>query len=71
MPPGLKAQIFFAVIITIGALLVLPIALSAQQSASSASSAKTVASLSAGNVTTTLQEFYAGDFAAAEFSDWD
>lgn len=70
VPPGLKAQIFFAVIITIGALLVLPTALSAKQAVAPAAEATKVIP-SAGSVSTSVQDFHAGSFAATDFSDWD
>ena len=70
IPPGLMAQIFFAVIITIGALLVLPTALSAKQAGALAPDAS-VAMPSAGSVSTSVQDFHAGSFAATDFSDWD
>ena len=70
MPPGLKAQIVIAAVITIGALLVLPTALSARQTA--ATSAKTtIASSSAGSVVISVQEFDAASFTATSFTDWD
>ena len=70
VPPGLKAQIFFAVVITIGALLLLPTALSANQTV--ASGAKVMVAMpSAGSVSTSVQDFHAGNFAATAFSDWD
>lgn len=71
MPPGLMAQIVFAVIITIAALLVLPTALSARSSVSALPASDKIAAASAGSVATTIQDFRTGDFAASEFSDWD
>ena len=70
MPPGLKAQIVIAAAITIGALLVLPTALSAGPAAT-ASAKTTVASSSAGSVVTSLKDFHAASFAATSFTDWD
>ena len=70
MPPGLKSQIVFAIVITLGALLVLPTALSAKQSAASPQPA-TIALPSVGTVKTTLLNFSAADFAATAFADWD
>ena len=70
MPPGLKAQIVIAAVITIGALLVLPTALSARQSAA-ASAKTTVASSSAGSVVISVQDFHAASFTATSFTDWD
>lgn len=70
MPPGLRAQIFFAIVITIGALLVLPTALSAGQSGSSVAKAERVMP-SPGSITTSTRPFEIGRYDAAAFSDWD
>lgn len=71
VPPGLRAQIAFAVILTLGALLVLPTALSAQQPAAATSAAAENATPSAGTVVTTVQDFQTSGLAATAFSDWD
>ncbi|MGI9480101.1 MAG: hypothetical protein ACR2PI_25595 [Hyphomicrobiaceae bacterium] len=70
IPPGLRAQIAFAVILTLGALLVLPTALSARQSATT-TTAISVKAPSAGSVVTSMQDFHTATFAAAAFNDWD
>ena len=70
VPPGLKAQIAFAVVLTLCALLVLPTALSARQSAKTTSAASVTAP-SAGSVVTSMQDFHTATFAAAAFNDWD
>lgn len=70
MPPGLRAQIFFAIVITIGALLVLPTALSARQPAKSAAKVESVMP-SAGSIATTMRSFETGQYQPAAFSDWD
>ena len=61
MPPGLKTQIAFAVLITLCAIFVLPTALSANTNATS----------SAGSVKTTLRDFKSGDFSPSAYADWD
>lgn len=68
MPPGMKTQILFAVIITLCALLVLPTALSAagQRSVPEATSIT-----SAGSVATSVQDFTTTDFGAAAYTDWE
>lgn len=70
VPPGLRAQIAFAVILTLGALLVLPTALSARQVVTTTTVPPKTAP-SAGTVVTSVQDFHTAGFAAAEFSDWD
>lgn len=70
MPPGLKSQIAFAVIITLAALLVLPTALSAQQSARTTTS-KAATKLSAGTIKTTIRDFSMADFSASAYTDWN
>ena len=70
MPPGLKAQIFIAAVITIGALLVLPTALSARQPVA-ISLKTTIATSSAGSVVVSVQDFHTASFAATSFADWD
>lgn len=71
MPPGLRAQIVFAVIITLGALLVLPTALSANPNLVVAKPSTISTMPSAGSVATTVRTFSATKFSAASFSDWE
>lgn len=70
VPPGLRAQIVFAVILTLGALLVLPTALSARQPVPTMTHLAK-ASPSAGSVVTSVQDFHTSSFAATAFNDWD
>jgi hypothetical protein len=70
MPPGLKTQIAFAIIVTLCALLVLPTALSAHADRPAAKSSH-VALPSAGSVATTVSAFSAASYTAASFSDWE
>lgn len=84
LPPGLKAQIVFAVILTVGALIVLPTTLSARDDASERTRASQSHNASParlrddtrlirarGTVTTTVRAFDTGSFRAAAFADWD
>lgn len=70
MPPGLRAQIFFAVVITIGALLVLPTALSAGQPGTAVAKAANEMP-STGSIATSVRPFEIGQYDAAAFTDWD
>jgi hypothetical protein len=68
----MKTQILFAVIITLGAILVLPTALSAagQPALQSLLETKTTVT-SAGSVATSVQDFTTTDFGAAAYTDWE
>jgi hypothetical protein len=70
MPPGLKSQIAFAVIVTLGAVLVLPSALSAHSGARGTGNTSGK-SASAGTVATSVKTFKVANFSASSFSDWE
>lgn len=71
MPPGLKSQIVFAVIITLCALFLLPTALSAGPGNLAWKEQVRSKPPSAGSVSVTLHDFNAVPFVAASFSDWE
>lgn len=66
MPPGLKSQIAFAVLLTAAAIIVLPSALSAGRTIEIEPSTPT-----AGSVTTSQRTFVTESFSAAAFTDWE
>ena len=71
MPPGLRTQIIFAVLVTLCALIVLPTALSADGASPSRAPASELHVTSAGTVKTTMRDFKSRQFTAASFADWD
>jgi len=66
MPPGLKSQIAFAIILTAAAIVVLPSALSASRP-----DEPTRLKPSVGSVTISKTDFVTESFGAAAFTDWD
>jgi hypothetical protein len=68
MPPGLRLQIWAAVVITAAALF-LPTALSAGGATTEAEVSAPIAS--AGSVSTSTRAFSADDFPATAFTDWE
>jgi hypothetical protein len=71
MPPGLKTQIVFAILITAAAVL-LPTALSAGGDGNVAQKVERVSAVgSAGSVATSTRAFAADDFPASAYTDWE
>lgn len=70
LPHGLMSQIIFAAVLTVSAVAVYPVGLSAEHDALSAQR-KRAPLTSAGTVATTTQEFVTAQFGAAAFSDWE
>ena len=71
MPPGMKVQIAFAIVVTIAALLILPTALSAKQSKVRDTRMPAADTGSAGSVATTMRTFSTKNLSAASFADWE